>query len=813
MGNWLDDRVGPPRIYSDGAEVRRSAQVNYIGGTVAYNSDTGQIDITLPDGAGGSPDALADIAALRAQTGQVDKKSYTVRKDGIDLASPQPATFVYEASQGANVADDGVNVIKPTAVLLASAGRYYRDPQVASATRHGVMAPGQVSRLANMTNVYNVLDYGAIRDGLDAQGATCLAGIQAAADAAAAQGQGGIVYFPAGEYRIMGGSIKIPRIDLFAVVVFQGEGIARTAIVRNEAGGLVFEGDNRVPSNANVGVFEINDMTIAGHGNRLFDWDFGDDTGFNNSQRRAVPRFRNLMWRAGTGQLTEDVIHFFGAQLGNFENVKGYGIHGEEGVLFWMETSSTCTFTHCGTWGAGGSLIKCTSGLWMGNPLGGGTFTFINCRGEGGNMNPEWYFESQNFLTFIGCSNEGKREYPAAMLFENCNDIRMMNQAVATADTSYVHMRGAPTLAFDAGADTITRGTGSWVDDLFYIGGEIVITNAGSNNGTYTVSNVTATVLTVTAGLTTAVGVVGATIEGDLWADGMKFVECQNVSIDGLLIPDSFANHGDASARGVRVDADCIGFRIESGRLAGTFDNDIDIDPAAEDWHVRVGTIDGLRSDGTEPCGRLLNRSATFAVRYDPTITAVPDTLCGMIVDRGNGSGGDAAVVWDETNSAFATILTEDEAETIGAYRPIVASEFRGPTGENAVLRAATGTTVAFNVDATLLAGFQQSGGDTQFRTFTRPLQIITASNLELTSGSTSPTSISAGSHASGFRALAGAFVGLQITNTDGTGRVAFYGATPVAKPTVTGSRGGNAALASLLTELANLGLIVDSTS
>ncbi|MCF0086605.1 MULTISPECIES: collagen-like protein [unclassified Streptomyces] len=40
-----------------------------------------------------------------------------------------------------------------------------------------------------------------------------------------------------------------------------------------------------------------------------------------------------------------------------------------------------------------------------------------------------------------------------------------------------------------------------------------------------------------------------------------------------------------------------------------------------------------------------------------------------------------------------------------------------------------------------------------------------------------------------------------------------FYGATAVAKPAVTGSRGGNAALASLLTALASLGLITDSTT
>ncbi|MDX3637679.1 hypothetical protein PV728_47415 [Streptomyces europaeiscabiei] len=40
-----------------------------------------------------------------------------------------------------------------------------------------------------------------------------------------------------------------------------------------------------------------------------------------------------------------------------------------------------------------------------------------------------------------------------------------------------------------------------------------------------------------------------------------------------------------------------------------------------------------------------------------------------------------------------------------------------------------------------------------------------------------------------------------------------FYGATATTKPSVTGSRGGNAALASLLTALATLGLITDGTS
>lgn len=48
---------------------------------------------------------------------------------------------------------------------------------------------------------------------------------------------------------------------------------------------------------------------------------------------------------------------------------------------------------------------------------------------------------------------------------------------------------------------------------------------------------------------------------------------------------------------------------------------------------------------------------------------------------------------------------------------------------------------------------------------------------------------------------------------TGTTQKLGFHGATPVAKQTVTGSRGSNAALADLLTKLANLGLIVDSTT
>lgn len=55
--------------------------------------------------------------------------------------------------------------------------------------------------------------------------------------------------------------------------------------------------------------------------------------------------------------------------------------------------------------------------------------------------------------------------------------------------------------------------------------------------------------------------------------------------------------------------------------------------------------------------------------------------------------------------------------------------------------------------------------------------------------------------------------VGASFAAGFGVNTVGFCGTTPVSKPTVTGSRGGNAALASLLTALASTGLITDSTT
>jgi hypothetical protein len=54
---------------------------------------------------------------------------------------------------------------------------------------------------------------------------------------------------------------------------------------------------------------------------------------------------------------------------------------------------------------------------------------------------------------------------------------------------------------------------------------------------------------------------------------------------------------------------------------------------------------------------------------------------------------------------------------------------------------------------------------------------------------------------------------GVRVEGTGSAAAIGFLGASAIARPAVTGSRGGNAALASLLTALANLGLLTDSTT
>lgn len=52
-----------------------------------------------------------------------------------------------------------------------------------------------------------------------------------------------------------------------------------------------------------------------------------------------------------------------------------------------------------------------------------------------------------------------------------------------------------------------------------------------------------------------------------------------------------------------------------------------------------------------------------------------------------------------------------------------------------------------------------------------------------------------------------------KVVEVGNTSKLGFFGTAPIVKPTITGAKGGNAALTSLLSQLAALGLVIDSTT
>lgn len=73
-------------------------------------------------------------------------------------------------------------------------------------------------------------------------------------------------------------------------------------------------------------------------------------------------------------------------------------------------------------------------------------------------------------------------------------------------------MTGAPKLTFAASGNTITRDSGSWLDDGFVPSNSIVVNGTSSNNAIFTVTAVTGLVLTVASGVANEGPVSGATV-------------------------------------------------------------------------------------------------------------------------------------------------------------------------------------------------------------------------------------------------------------------------------------------------------------
>lgn len=244
-----------------------------------------------------------------------------------------------------------------------------------------------------------------------------------------------------------------------------------------------------------------------------------------------------------------------------------------------------------------------------------------------------------------------------------------------------------------------------------------------------------------------------------------------------------------------------------------------------------------IRVRGAGPFLQLYDASNTLKFEISNTgalgaITMTSLTTTGNVSVGGNASvTGTLAVT--STSTLTGNVTMSGNASVTGTLAVTSTSTLTGNVTmtNNATVGGTFGVTGATTLDGALVvddANFSVLGTDKGYRF--RPLgsrldceatgsdwmfSVFSGTNfdgtqrtyLRLESGVTL-------AHACGTWTFTDTADSAAVHTLDGTGnKLGFHGATSVAQQTIAGSRGGNAALADLLTKLALTGLIVDGTS
>lgn len=231
------------------------------------------------------------------------------------------------------------------------------------------------------------------------------------------------------------------------------------------------------------------------------------------------------------------------------------------------------------------------------------------------------------------------------------------------------------------------------------------------------------------------------------------------------------------------------------------------------DLQNRVGGTFGLENRTTALESGKLDRAQNLADVND--VAAARTSLgLGAAATRNVGTTTGTVAAGDDSRLSNARTPTAHAAShASGGSDPVTVaqSQVTGLAAALAGLLPLTGGTmtgtVTNNVGAAATAAF---GGGVSGDTFDR-WRILANGTIEAGSGNAARDVNLRRTAADQWTTDDALIVSLMFRHLGTT--LGFYGAAAVAKPTVTGSRGGNAALASLLTALANLGLITDSTT
>ena len=201
----------------------------------------------------------------------------------------------------------------------------------------------------------------------------------------------------------------------------------------------------------------------------------------------------------------------------------------------------------------------------------------------------------------------------------------------------------------------------------------------------------------------------------------------------------------------------------------------------------------------------------TYEKRFIPRIVTSAGSLTAPAIVC--PTDADTGVFWNGTNFQFCvdgSLRAYFSANGMNAIRYGAQSGMRGyrANGTGASLTATADTEILFDFNA-----YGHNGTDFA------PSGVVRFRQDGAISGEHCPGSVTLVSRNSSGNALdcvvcrASGTTEIKLALAHQGSTLGFYNTTPTTKPTITGSRGGNDALADRLTKLAGLGLLTDSTT
>lgn len=290
-------------------------------------------------------------------------------------------------------------------------------------------------------------------------------------------------------------------------------------------------------------------------------------------------------------------------------------------------------------------------------------------------------------------------------------------------------MKGAPSLTFATGPDKVTRGAGSWITDGFHKGMTIVVSGTTKNDGDYLVTDVTASVLSVSGDPFEAeVAAAAAVICSESLTDWRTSIDAEFEDIDGERRIDIGAGYGRkrspitswkfrrpvswaASLREYQHDVQIPTWRKTDGACSGWDLEDENGNLAEHDERINGGLLAGrftcFRTYSNGPLGTFIAMSLTRATEGSLLSRthnlAVANIACAVTQAETENTIGQVLQLNDDGTATEASLVVLEERVNSALGMELLAKKAEGARASGASWKVER--TAVLNVPGATLNG------------------------------------------------------------------------------------------------------------